>query len=136
MNDFKKLINVAAQNHSAIIDYDNPLVKAILNNTNNESDNPIMHHAIEKDDYGFNLFMVHKSMPIKNQHSEFKLDYFIKRYYYVEIAINDENDYCKIVLNKFDKKSDANDLYNQWKDLITNNKSNVILREVMKLKGI
>lgn len=139
--DFKKIIN-KAKSIKSLIDYDNPLVKAILNDDNDDSDNKVKtinslkHSYFNKEDYEFHLYVFRRSMPVRNPNSEFKLDFAMKRFYFLEIAINDNKEYCKVVLDKFDKKIDSENAFISWVDFITNNKSNVILKKIVEIKNL
>ena len=136
--DFKKITNIAKSKKS-IIDYDNPLVKAILednDNNNSKAISPLEHSYYDKGDYEFHLYVIRKSIPIRNKNSEFKLDFAMKRFYFLEITINDKKEYCKVVLDKFDKKSEVEIAFGDWREFINNNKSNDILKNIVKNKNL
>ena len=58
----------------------------------------------------------------------------MKRYYFLEITINDSKEYCKVSLEKFDRKSDVEESFNQWSEFIKDNKSSTILKKIVQVK--
>ena len=136
--NFRKIIN-KSKLANQLIDYDNPLVKAILSeygSDNRKAISPINHSYFEKNDYEFHLYLIYESVPIKNDNSEFKLDFAMKRFYFLEITINDKKEYCKVVLDRFDKKADAENAFTEWSNFIVNNKSSNILKKIVDVKKI
>ncbi len=137
MNDtlFKKLLELISKKDRKININDNPLLKEILGDVDTSntklSDISLYHSCIDKEKYTFNIIVIPRKIPVKKPNSNYKLDFEMKQYYYVDLTINNDDSYCSLSVDKCDNRKGAKHLYLNWKDYISNNNLNTIFENLI-----
>lgn len=99
---------------------------------NKSTKQPIKNKIINKENYGFEVALIDKDIPIKKDTSNL-LDYDMKKFFYIDLVVNDGKECCLMTISKFNTIDDAEVEYNNWINFINNNDIVTILSKINNL---
>ena len=102
MDNFNKLKELVKSKKNEI----NSFFANSETNSSNISDFAIDYKTINRNPYTLNLFTYEKSIPEKKKNSTNKLDYEMKKYYFLKLYINKNDELLEITLNRSSTKKD------------------------------
>ena len=136
-NLFKDLFVLISKKERKINIDDNPLIKHILGDVEIKdtklSDISLYHSCIDKGNYTFNIITIPKEIPIKKPDAKHRLDFEMKQFYVIDIAINNNDLYCNMSVDKCENRKEAKKIYLNWKDYINENELNAIFNKLINI---